>query len=358
MRKRRNKWYYDTAAYHDVILSGTCMLARNFADYNFPAKLNAEDATKVVEELRGYTAELGSKMGGEYYSCRMEKLSNVDKDALIESHAITPSLKRKKDPSGLILSEDEGVSIMINDEDHVHIQAIKAGYNLREAYRQADIVDDFLDSKKPYCFSEKYGYLTSKLQDAGTGLHVSYMLSLPGITMGGKADALQDEISRFDVALKGIYGEGSKSAGFIFQLSNRKTLGMSENEIIENLEQVTAQIVDIERRLRKEVMKNIGTELKDRVYRSYGVLKYAKNLPQKDAMVLLAQLKLGSDCGIIDIKGGGSRLHRLMIEMQPGNLQTYYKKTMGSVQRDELRAKYLNEHLPELIEPEEDDTED
>lgn len=357
MKKRRNKWYYDSNAYHDVILSGSCMLARNFADYNFPSKLSTEDASRVVEEIRGFAPELAARTSGEYYTCRMEKLSNADKDTLIESHAITPSLKRKKEPSGLILSDDESISIMINDEDHVHIQAIRAGYNLKEAYRQANIIDDFLDMKKPYCFSEKYGYLTSRLQDAGTGLHASYMLSLPGITMGGKADALQEEISRFDVTLKGIYGEGSKSAGFIFQVSNRKTLGMSENEIIENLEQVTAQIVDIERKLRREVLKNIGLELKDRIYRSYGVLRYAKNLPQKDAMVLLAQLKFGSDCGIIKIKGGGSGLHRLMIEMQPGNLQTYYKKTMGSTQRDEQRAKYLNEHLPELYEPEEDDTE-
>ena len=125
MRKRRIKWYNDPMSYHEVVLSGSVMLARNFADYNFPAKLEAEDAAKVVEELRGYTAELGAKMGGEYYSCRMEKLSNVDKDALIESHAITPSLKRKKEPAGLILSEDESVSIMINDEDHVHIIHLK-----------------------------------------------------------------------------------------------------------------------------------------------------------------------------------------------------------------------------------------
>ena len=352
MKKRKNKWYYDANSYHDVVLSGTVMLARNFADFNFPSKLSAEDATKVVEEMRSYTQELGNRLENDYYSCRMEKLSNADKDALIESHAITPSLKRKKDPAGLILSDDESESIMINDDDHVHIQVIRPGYNLRGAFKRANVIDDFIDSKKQYCYSEKYGYLTSKLQDAGTGLHASYMLSLPGITMGGKVDILQEEISRFDVTLKGIYGEGSKSAGFIFQVSNRKTLGISENEILENLEQVTAQIVDIEKRMRQGVVNNIRGELTDRVYRSYGVLKYAKNLAQKDAMVLLAQLKLGSDCGIINIKGGGAALHRLMIEMQPGNLQAICKKSMGSTQRDEQRAKYVNEHLPELILPE------
>ena len=357
MKKRKNKWYYDAKAYHEVVLSGSVTLARNLADYNFPARLSEEDALKVVETVRALTNDIGAREGREYYSCRVDRLSNTDKDCLIESHAITPSLKRRKEPTGLIISDDESVSIMINEDDHIHIQAINAGYNLREAYKTANRIDDFIDSELHYCFSEKYGYLTSKLQDAGTGLHAAYMLSLPGITMSGKVDALQEEISRFDVTLKGIYGEGSKSAGFIFQVSNRKTLGVSESEIMENLEQVTAQIVDIEKRLRQEQIKNVGIDLKDRIYRSYGVLKYAKNLPQKDAMVLLAQLKMGCDCGILNIKGGGCEIHKLMIEMQPGNIQTTYKKNMGSVQRDEYRAKYLNEHLPALIESEEEETE-
>ena len=348
MKKRKSKWYYDAKAYHEVVLSGSVILARNLSDYNFPARLSEDDALKVVETVRSLTNEIGAREGREYYSCRVDKLNNTDKDCLIESHAITPSLKRKKEPSGLVISDDESVSIMINDDDHIHIQAIRAGYNLREAFKTANRIDDFIDSELRYCYSERYGYLTSKLQDAGTGLHASYMLSLPGITMSGKVEALQEEISRFDVTLKGIYGDGSKSAGFIFQVSNRKTLGVSENEILENLEQVTAQIVDIEKRFRNEQVKAVGMDLKDRIYRSYGVLKYAKSLPQKDAMVLLAQLKMGSDCGILKLKGGGCEIHKLMIEMQPGNIQTIYKKNMGSVQRDEYRAKYLNEHLPEL----------
>ena len=249
MKKRKNKWYYDSSAYHEVVLSGSVTLARNLADFDFPAKMSEEDAAEVVSRVRGITTELGAREGREYYSCRVDKLSNTEKDCLIESHTITPSLKRRKDPSGLIISEDESISIMVNEDDHIHIQAIRPGYNLRDAYKDANRIDDYIDSVMPYCFSEKYGYLTSKLTDAGTGMHASYLLSLPGITMGGKVDALQEEISRFDVSLKGIFGEGSKSAGFIFQLINRKTLGFTENEILENLEQVTAQIVDIEKKL-------------------------------------------------------------------------------------------------------------
>ena len=193
MKKRKNKWYYDSAAYHEVVLSGSVTLARNLADFDFPAKMSEEDAAEVVSRVRGITTELAAREGREYYSCRVDKLSNTEKDCLIESHTITPSLKRRKDPSGLIISEDESISIMVNEDDHIHIQAIKAGYNLREAYKTANRIDDYIDSVMPYCFSEKYGYLTSKLQDAGTGMHASYMLSLPGITMGGKVDALQED---------------------------------------------------------------------------------------------------------------------------------------------------------------------
>lgn len=353
MKKRNYKWFYDTNRYHDVVLSGSVCLARNLASYNFPSKLTEEEAAKVVELVRGFTSEIGAREGREYYSCRVDKLSNIDKDCLIETHTITPAMKRKKEPAGLILSEDESVSIMINEDDHIHIQVIAPGYNMKEAFKEAEQLDNFLDSELPYCYSEKYGYLTSKTQDAGTGLRASYMLSLPALTMGGKIDALQEEISRFDVALKGMYGEGSKSAGFIFQISNRKTLGVSESEILENLDQVTNQIIDIERKMRREMMKSVGSDVEDRIFRSYGILKYAKNLPQKDAMMLLAQLKLGCDCGIMKLKGGGGAIHRLMIEMQPGNLQQSCRKTMGSSQRDTMRAKYINEHLPEF-EPEEE----
>ncbi|MCQ2496738.1 MAG: hypothetical protein MJ131_09125 [Lachnospiraceae bacterium] len=349
MKRHKNKWFYDTDAYHDVVLSGSVCLARNLSSYNFPSKLSEEEATKLVELMRGFTSDISAREGRDYYSCRVDKLTNVDKDCLIETHTITPAMKRKKEPAGLIISEDESVSILVNEDDHIHIRVIAPGYNMKKAFKEANAIDDFFDNELSYCYSEKYGYLTSKTQDAGTGLRASYMLSLPALTMGGKIDALQEEISRFDVALKGIYGEGSKSAGFIFQVSNRKTLGVSEQEILENLDQVTSQIIDIERKMRRDMIKTVGSDIEDRIYRSYGVLKYAKNLPQKDAMMLLAQLKLGCDCDVMRLRGGGGAIHRLMIEMQPGNLQKNYKKTMGSSQRDQMRAKYINEHLPEFL---------
>ncbi len=346
MRRKKNKWFCDTSRYHDVILSATVSLSRNLAEYDFPSKLGNEQATELVERIRSFSGEISAREGRDYYSCRADKLSNIEKDSLIECHTITQTLKRKKTPAGLIISDDESVSIMINDDDHIRIQVSMQGNSIRKAFKTADRIDDFMDSNLQYCYSDKYGYLTSKPQDTGTGMRAVYTLSLPAITMGGKIEVLQEEVSRFGTVLQGTYGDGSKSMGFIFQLSNRKTLGVSEQEIMENLEQVVSQIVSIERAARRELMKSAEDELEDRMYRSYGVLKYARLIPQKDAMLLLAQLKLGCDTGVLKLKDGGAGIYRLMIEIQPGNLQKYEGKSMGSRERDRARAEYINANLP------------
>lgn len=353
MRRRKNKWFSEVTKYSDVVLSSSVSFSRNFLDYEFPAKLNEEKATELVEELRGCASDLSLLQGKSFFSCRVDKLPNIEKDSLIECHTITPSMKRRKEPAGLLFSEDEGISIMLNDDDHIRIQVQTTGNSLRKAYQIADGIDNYFDRKKQYCFSDKFGYLTSKPQDTGTGMKAGYFLSLPALTMGGKIETLQEEVNRFGVVLQGTYGEGSKSTGFVFQISNRKTLGVSENDILENLEQVVYQIIDIERKARKELLNSNKEEMADRMYRSYGVLKYAKLLSQKDAMLLLAQLKLGCDVGILKLQDGGAGIYRLMIEIQPGNLQKNEGKSLGSRDRDRVRAKYLNDNLPEFLE---DDT--
>ena len=351
MRRRKNKWFCDVAKYSDVVLSSSVSLSRNFLDYEFPAKLKEEKATELVEHMRSLMGDLALIEGVSFYSCRVDKLNNIEKDSMIECHTITPSMKRKKEPVGLIFSEDEGISIMVNDDDHLRIQAQVAGNHLRNAYKTANRLDDYFDSVMQYCYSDKFGYLTSKPQDTGTGMKATYILSLPALTMGGKIETLQEEVNRFGVVLQGTYGEGSKSTGFVFQISNRKTLGVSENDILENLEQVVAQIINIERKARRDLLNANRDEMADRMYRSYGVLKYAKLLSQKDAMLLLAQLKLGCDVGVLKLKDGGAGIYRLMIESQPGNLQKIEGKSLGSRDRDRVRAEYLNENLPEFDEP-------
>lgn len=350
MRRKKNKWFCDAGNYHEVVLSGTVCLSRNLSDYDFPAKLDDEKAIELIEKLRYYTTEISELEGRSYYSCRVDKLSTIEKDSLTECHTLTPSIKRKKSPTGMIMADDESVSVLINDDDHLCIRASAAGNNIRKAFSVANKIDDFFDSQVNYCYNDKYGYLTSKPQDIGTGMRATFTLSLPGLTACGKIEWLQEEVSKFGGVLQGTYGEGSKSMGFIFQLSNRKTLGLSEQDILENLEQVVAEIIEVEKTARSASVKINEDELVDRMYRSYGVLKYTKLIPQKDAMLLLAQLKLGCDLGVLKLKNGGAGIYSLMIDIQPGNLQKYEGKSMGSIERDKVRARFLNDHLPDFID--------
>lgn len=343
------KWYEAEEGYNDVVISSRIRLARNLAEYNFRDRLSDEAAEELVEKIRGLSSGIASKEGMEYYSCVVNKLNPIERNSLMERHTISPALKKKNQTTGLILSEDESVSIMINEEDHIRIQAMSYGQSMRSVYRLVNRIDDYIDSSVRYAYNEKYGYLTSCPTNVGTGMRASYMLSLPALAMTGKMEALSEEVGKFGIVIRGIYGEGTKGAGFIYQVSNQKTLGCSEQEIIENLDQVAGQMVVLERRGRETMLNSNREFLVDKIYRSYGVLKYAKMLTAKDAMLLLAQVKLGADAGILSVKGGGAGLYRLMMDIQPGNLQKLCKKTMGNSERDSERALYINKKLPELL---------
>lgn len=348
MKPKELKWYMQPADYDDVVVSSRIRLARNLADYDFQEKLGDEAALKMIEKIRSLTPEITGREGMEFYSCVLTNLTGIQKNTLVESHSISPALVSKKQPTGLILSEDESVSIMINEEDHLRIQVVMAGRDLRETYKAADRIDDYLDSRLSYSYSDRYGYLTSCLTNVGTGLRASYMMFLPGLTVSGKLQQLINEVAKYGIAIRGMYGEGTKSAGFLYQVSNQKTLGENEQDIMENLDQIVNQIVAMEHKSRSEWMEKEHDEIEDKVFRSYGVLRYTKSITAKDAMMLLAQLKLGSDMGIIRFNGNGSDIHRLMLEIQPASLQNAAKKTMEKAERDHARAQYLNTHLPNL----------
>lgn len=334
--------------YDDVIVSSRIRLARNLAGYDFQEKLSDEAALRMIEKVRELTPEISGREGMEYYSCNVQNLTAIQKNTLVESHSISPALAAKKQPTGLILSEDESVSIMINEEDHLRIQVVMAGRNLKETYKTADRLDDYLDSRLQISYSDRYGYLTSCLTNVGTGLRASYMMFLPGLTVSGKLQSLINEVAKYGIAIRGMYGEGTKSAGFLYQISNQRTLGGTEQDIIENLDQIVNQIVAMEHKSRSEWVDKEHDEIEDKVYRSYGVLRFTRSITTKDAMMLLAQLKLGSDMGLITFNGNGSRIHRLMMEIQPSTLQNTAKKTMEQEERDHVRAQYLNTHLPTL----------
>lgn len=342
------KWYEQTVPDSDVVISSRIRLARNLENYSFSSKLNDEDANLLVDEVKKITADLSEKENRKFYSCNISTLSDIDKTAMVERHIVSPLLAEKKQATGLILSEDETVSIMINEEDHVRIQAIVGGMNLEQAYEEADKTDDIAYEKLHFAYDEKYGYLTACPTNAGTGMRASFMVFLPALSSARMIQKLIEEVGKYGVTIRGIYGEGTKSLGNIYQISNQKTLGNSEREIIDNLNRIVMQVVKQERKRREYMLSVNSDDIQDQVYRSYGVLRYARQISSNDAMTLLSQLKFGLDSGLIKFDREFN-IHKLMMGVQPGSLQWSLGKNVGSITRDQARAEYIRKELPTII---------
>ncbi|MDF2952628.1 MAG: putative ATP:guanido phosphotransferase Hore [Anaerocolumna sp.] len=302
------KWYKEPAKNSDVVISSRIRLARNLRKYPFSIKLSDEQAVLMVNEVKESAKTIEQQTERKYNSSNVNTLAEIDKTAMVERHIISPLLTAKEQSTGLILSEDEKISIMINEEDHLRIQSVTGGMNIYEAFRMANKVDDITSGIFEYAFHEKYGYLTSCPTNVGTGLRASYMVFLPALTAAGRVGKLIEELGKYGIALRGTYGEATKSVGSLYSYD----------------------------------------EVEDKVHRSYGILRYARQLTSGDAMTLLAQLKLGLDLELIKPKQEFN-VHELMMDIQPGNLQCHQDKNIGSIQRDKIRADYIREKLPEII---------
>ncbi|MGB4661642.1 MAG: protein arginine kinase [Mobilitalea sp.] len=342
------KWYEQMIPDSDVVISSRVRLARNLENYPFSEKITEEQAVLLVNEVKDITSFLEEKDTRKFYSCNIKSLSEIDRVAMVEHHIVSPLLAGKEQTTGLILTDDETISIMINEEDHVRIQAIMAGMNLEGALEEADRIDDIAYEKLHFAYDEKYGYLTSCPTNIGTGMRASCMVFLPALTSARMIPKLIEEVSKYGVTIRGIYGEGTKSLGSIYQISNQKTLGISENEIIDNLKRIVLQVVKQERKRREYMLSVSADEIEDQVYRSYGVLKYARQISSEDAMTLLSQLKFGADCGLVKFDREFN-IHKLMMGVQPGSLQWALGKTVGSASRDQSRAEYIRTELPIIL---------
>jgi protein arginine kinase len=341
------KWYEQIVPDSDVVISSRIRLARNLEDKPFAAKLDDKQAREMVEEVKSIVPLLSERDNRKYYACNVSTLSEIDKTAMVERHIVSPLLAEKKQETGLILSDDETVSIMINEEDHLRIQAIVGGMNLEKAYEEADRIDDIAYEKLRFAFDEQYGYLTSCPTNMGTGMRASCMVFLPALSSARLIQKLIEEVGKYGVTIRGIYGEGTKSLGSIYQISNQKTLGISETEIIENLKNIVAQVVKQERKRREYMLSVNSDEIEDQVYRAYGILKYARQITSENAMTLLSQLKFGADCDIISFDREFN-IHKLMMGVQPGSLQWNLGKNVGSLSRDQSRAEYIRRELPTI----------
>jgi len=339
-----NKWYDSHETDNNIVISSRIRLARNIKKYPFSYKLSEQQADELIEEVKNSIKDSKTVFGDSFDFVKINEKSDIEKYSLLENHSVSSELINKNKPTAVLLKDDETVSIMINEEDHIRIQTVFPGYNIKKAWELADKIDNLVEESVEYAFNEDYGYLTSCITNVGTGMRASFMIHIPLIEMSGQIENLSQAISKFGMTLRGIYGEGSEPLGGIYQISNQVTLGKSEEEIIEALKNVTNQIVEQENELRKGVLKERKIDFEDKIFRSYGILSNCRKISSKEAMQLLSDLRLGIMTGILKLENDVS-IHRIMMNIQPGNLIKYMNKNGSPDERDIQRAKYIRETL-------------
>ena len=322
----------------DIVLSSRVRLARNLAGLHFPQNLTSAQLQELVERVNG---AINGKH--DFLLMRMPELPVRERRLLVERHLISPDLAQSAQGAALI-SKDETVSILVGEEDHLRIQAMLPGMQLEEADTLSMSIDGMLSEKLPYAFDEEIGYLTACPTNVGSGMRASVMLHLPALSLTGQTDALLANISKLGYAVRGIYGEGSSTPGHIYQISNQMTLGILEEDIVSNLMATITRVIDHERTVREALYRNSRLEVEDIVYRSCGMLRYARKLSTKEAMENISNLKLGCGIGILP-EGAQKTLNKLLTDVQSACLEQRTGSEMTEQQRDEARASVVREAI-------------
>ena len=332
------KWYLGTGAQNDVVISTSIHLARNIKQFPFPTSLSMQDKLKVNSVIKNATDGLND-YSFNYYE--MKTLSQAEVVSLAERHLVSPEFASSRDGRALLLTEDEAVSVMLNEEDHIRLQVMYAGFALDEAYRTADKIDSQLSDKLQFAFDDRLGYLTQDPTALGTGMKASVVLHLPALVSSSQITKLITTVSKLGLSLRGSYGEGAAAKGDLFRLSNTITLGISEKAAIENLKSIALQIAAPERVAREEIFKAPVTE--DRIFRAYGVLKYARMIDTSEFMELISLVRLGAVKGIINMDC--AQIEALMIHMQPATISLSVDRPLDRIERDKLRAQLVRQSL-------------
>jgi protein arginine kinase len=328
----------------DIVLSSRIRLARNIDQVKFPIAFSNEEANQVIEMIRNRMRDQGFSKAGAMELLIMENLQPLQKRVLVEKHLISPNLAEGSSHGACLLSENEEVSIMLNEEDHIRIQVLFPGFQIKEALEMANEIDDWIEDYVDYAYDETVGYLTSCPTNVGTGLRASVMMHLPGLVLTNQMNRIIPAINQLGLVVRGIYGEGSEALGNIFQVSNQMTLGKSEIEIIEDLMSVVSQIIAQERNSREALRKTSDIQLENRVWRSFGVLANSRIIESKEAASCLSDVRLGIDMGYIE-NISRNILTELMIVTQPGFLQQYSGGPLRPDERDIRRAALIRERM-------------
>jgi protein arginine kinase len=342
-------WLCSPAGEPSVVMSSRLRLARNLAGHAFPTWAEKSERQKVYEKLMPAVASLPA-MQNPMVAEPMDRFAMVEKQLLVEQHLISREHAAKGPGSGVAINSDRSISVLVNEEDHLRIQAFASGFNLKEVWGTVNGIDDSLEASLTFAYSPDFGYLTACPTNVGTGMRASAMLHLPGLVLSEQINQIVQAVGKLGLAVRGLYGEGTEALGNLFQVSNQMTLGESEDDIIGRLAKVIKQVVEHEQNARASLVERKPRMVADNVGRAYGVLTNTYSIASKEALNLLSVIRLGIE---IEMMPESLRpvVDDLMISTQPAHLQVKQEKKLSTEDRDGLRADLIREKLKHMERP-------
>ena len=329
-----------------VVVSSRIRLARNLSGFPFPKKMRDQHAAEVLHLVSEGLKTIDSD---RYRRYDIGKLSNSEASLLQEQYLISEALSHRLNSGAVFLSSDRAVSIMVNEEDHLREQYICKGFDLYKAYERLSALDDGLSGVLDFAYDQKLGYLTACPSNLGTGMRASVMMFLPGLTQNGGLKRLLPELKRSGLTVRGAFGEGSTSDGWVYQVSNERTLGISEIEILESVTATANRLCDLEKQAREDMLRRSALELRDRCLRAFGTLTYCALLTEKELFSLLAEVRLGVALGFLKTVGGED-FDEFYTDMQPATFKiSNHLERMSERKCNEVRAETVRSILPQLV---------
>jgi protein arginine kinase len=335
-------WMASDGPDHDVVVTTRIRFARNVEGWPFRTRLADERAKELVSHLRERLA--GIELSRDQSWLDVEKLDELDRELLFEHHLISLELARGSGPRGVFFSLSRHVSVMVNEEDHLRLQALGPGQNLGGLLEQLRQIDQLLARRVAYAYHPRFGYLTSCPTNVGTGLRLSVMLHLPALVYSKEIETVFNAAAKMKLAVRGFYGEGTSYLGDFFQVSNQVTLGRTLEKLLQDVTKVVPKIVEQERNVRRAILKENGKGLEDRIYRAFGVLSYARRINSQEALELLSAVRLGVTLGLlrgVELK----TVNELLVMSQPAHIQALEKRALNEEERDVARARYVRQRL-------------
>lgn len=341
---RNGEWLRGDGSEADIVISSRVRLARNLADFPFCSRGGELEKREIETQLRRTITEINAEKPLVFFD--VGHLTSLDRQFLVERQLISREHASAEGSRSVAIAPEEDISLMVNEEDHLRLQVLHSGYSIRQCWETINKLDDAIEEKVSYAFSEEFGYLTACPTNVGTGMRASVMLHLPALAMTKQIDRVFRALQKIQLAVRGLYGEGSQASGDFYQISNNITLGKTEEEIISNIEVVVPTIVNYERTARRGLIKENKQTLHDRVSRAYGTLRSAQTISSEETMQLLSSVRMGVNLNLIE-DVGIDLINDLFIHSQPAHLQKLEGKELEGEDRNVARASYLRRRLAE-----------